>query len=86
MSTERSDMGGDVRVANRRLAASDNDALIAMAWVSAGAFGYTADLRIDRGSLSSAPAGFAAQQLHLLPQPGRAVADRRTRVRPGCVA
>lgn len=40
---------GDVLVANRRLDASENEALIGMARMGAEAFGYTADLRIDRG-------------------------------------
>jgi AhpD family alkylhydroperoxidase len=39
----------DVQIANRRLDASENEALIAMARMGADAFGYTADLRIDRG-------------------------------------
>ena len=39
----------DVPVANRRLDASKNEALIGMARMGADAFGYTADLRIDRG-------------------------------------
>jgi AhpD family alkylhydroperoxidase len=42
-------MADDVQVANRRLDASENEALIGMARMGAGAFGYTADLRIDRG-------------------------------------
>ena len=42
-------MGDDVPVANRRLDASGNQALIAMARMGADAFGYTAELRIDRG-------------------------------------
>jgi AhpD family alkylhydroperoxidase len=41
-------MADDVQVANR-LDASENEALIGMARMGAGAFGYTADLRIDRG-------------------------------------
>ena len=41
-------MADDVEMANRRLDASDNEALIGMARVGAEAFGYTADLRIDR--------------------------------------
>jgi AhpD family alkylhydroperoxidase len=36
-------------MANRRLDASENDALIGMARMGAEAFGYTAHLRIDRG-------------------------------------
>jgi hypothetical protein len=41
-------MADDVKMANRRLDASENEALIAMARMGADAFGYTADLRIDR--------------------------------------
>jgi AhpD family alkylhydroperoxidase len=40
-------MADDVQVAKRRLDASENEALIGMARM-ADAFGYTADLRIDR--------------------------------------
>jgi AhpD family alkylhydroperoxidase len=42
-------MADDVRVENRRLDASENEALMAMARMGADAFGYTAHLRIDRG-------------------------------------
>ena len=42
-------MADDVQVAHRRFDASDNEALIGMARMGAHAFGYTADLRIDRG-------------------------------------
>jgi AhpD family alkylhydroperoxidase len=42
-------MAEDVRVENRRLDASENQALIGMARMGADAFGYTANLRIDRG-------------------------------------
>ena len=42
-------MADDVQVANRRLDASGNEALIGMARMGADAFGYTAELRIDRG-------------------------------------
>jgi AhpD family alkylhydroperoxidase len=42
-------MADDVQVAKRRLDASGNEALIGMARLGADAFGYTADLRIDRG-------------------------------------
>jgi AhpD family alkylhydroperoxidase len=42
-------MTDDIQVANRRLDASGNEALIGMARMGADAFGYTADLRIDRG-------------------------------------
>src|ERR671914_2276580 len=42
-------MADDVRVENRRLDASENEALIGMARMGADAFGYKADLRIDRG-------------------------------------
>jgi AhpD family alkylhydroperoxidase len=41
-------MADDVQVVNRRLDASENEALIGMARMGADAFGYTADLRIDR--------------------------------------
>jgi AhpD family alkylhydroperoxidase len=40
-------MADDVHVTNRRLDASENEALIGMARMGADAFGYTADLRID---------------------------------------
>ena len=49
MTIDRSETADDVRVANRRLDASDNEALIGMARMGAEAFGYTANLRIDRG-------------------------------------
>ena len=42
-------MSDDVRLVNRRLDASANEALIGMARMGASAFGYTANLRIDRG-------------------------------------
>jgi AhpD family alkylhydroperoxidase len=42
-------MTDDVQVANRRLDASGNETLIGMARMGADAFGYAADLRIDRG-------------------------------------
>jgi AhpD family alkylhydroperoxidase len=42
-------MTDDVQVANRRLDAGGHEALIGMARIGADAFGYTADLRIDRG-------------------------------------
>jgi hypothetical protein len=41
-------MADEVQVANRRLDASENEALIRMARMGADAFGYTADLQIDR--------------------------------------
>jgi AhpD family alkylhydroperoxidase len=41
-------MPDDVQVANRRLDASENEALIGIARMGADSFGYTADLRIDR--------------------------------------
>jgi AhpD family alkylhydroperoxidase len=41
-------MAEDVQVVNRRLDASGNEALIGMARMGADAFGYRADLRIDR--------------------------------------
>ena len=43
-----SKMADDVQVVNRRLDASKNEALISIARMGADAFGYTADLRIDR--------------------------------------
>jgi AhpD family alkylhydroperoxidase len=42
-------MADDVKVTNRRLDASQNEALIGMARMGAAAFGYTAKLRLDRG-------------------------------------
>jgi AhpD family alkylhydroperoxidase len=42
-------MADDVKVTNRRLDASQNEALIGMARMGAAAFGYAAKLRIDRG-------------------------------------
>jgi AhpD family alkylhydroperoxidase len=42
-------MDDDVRIANRRLDASENEALMAFARTGADAFGYTAGLGIDRG-------------------------------------
>ena len=42
-------MADDVHVTNRRLDASENEALIGMARMGADAFGYTAELRIDYG-------------------------------------
>jgi AhpD family alkylhydroperoxidase len=48
MSIERKqEMADHVQVANRRLDASENEALIGMARMGADAFGYTAKLRID---------------------------------------
>jgi AhpD family alkylhydroperoxidase len=41
-------MADDFQVVNRRLDASENEALIGMARMGADAFGYTADLHIDR--------------------------------------
>jgi AhpD family alkylhydroperoxidase len=41
-------MADDVQVENRRLDASENEALIGMARMGADAFGYKAELRIDR--------------------------------------
>src|SRR5918996_1488268 len=41
-------MADDVQVASRRIDTSENAALIGMARMGADAFGYTADLRIDR--------------------------------------
>ena len=41
-------MDDDVQVVNRRLDASENEDLIGIARLGANAFGYTADLRIDR--------------------------------------
>jgi AhpD family alkylhydroperoxidase len=48
MSTESKKLADDVRVEKRRLDASENEALIRMARMGADAFGYTAELRIDR--------------------------------------
>src|SRR5918998_4389114 len=42
-------MTDDVQIANRRLDASGNEALIGMARMGAESFGYKAKLRIDRG-------------------------------------
>src|SRR3954463_16065903 len=42
-------MADDVQVANRRFDATQNESLIGMARMGADAFGYTAELRIDRG-------------------------------------
>ncbi len=42
-------MADHVQVVNRRLDASENEALTAIARMGADAFGYTANLRIDRG-------------------------------------
>ena len=42
-------MADDVQIANRRLDASGNEALIGMARMGAESFGYTAKLRIERG-------------------------------------
>ena len=42
-------MDDDVRITNRRLDTSRNAALTGMARMGADAFGYTAELRIDRG-------------------------------------
>ena len=39
----------DLPVTNRRLNASENEALVGLARMGADAFGYTAKLRIDRG-------------------------------------
>ena len=41
-------MADDFQVANRRLDAGENEALIGIARMGADAFGYKADLRIDR--------------------------------------
>jgi AhpD family alkylhydroperoxidase len=48
MRIERNRMADDVQVTNRRLDASQNAALIGIARMGADAFGYTAELRIDR--------------------------------------
>jgi AhpD family alkylhydroperoxidase len=48
MSTDRKRLADEVRVEKRRLDASENEALIGIARMGADAFGYTADLRIDR--------------------------------------
>ncbi|MEI5007529.1 carboxymuconolactone decarboxylase family protein [Streptomyces sp. NPDC087659] len=42
-------MDDDVRITNRRLDARGNEALSRMARMGAESFGYTAELRIDRG-------------------------------------
>jgi AhpD family alkylhydroperoxidase len=42
-------MTDEVDVVNRRLDATRNEALIGLARMGADAFGYTADLRLDRG-------------------------------------
>jgi AhpD family alkylhydroperoxidase len=42
-------MADEVQVANRRIDASGNEALTGIARMGADAFGYTADLLIDRG-------------------------------------
>jgi AhpD family alkylhydroperoxidase len=47
-SAKGSKMADDVQVENRRLDANDNEALIGLARMGADAFGYTADLRVDR--------------------------------------
>jgi AhpD family alkylhydroperoxidase len=49
MSTERTEMTDNIQIANRRLDASRNEALLSMARMGADAFGYKAELRIDRG-------------------------------------
>ncbi len=49
MSAEGIKTADVVQATNRRLDAAENEALIAMAQMGANAFGYTADLRIDRG-------------------------------------
>jgi AhpD family alkylhydroperoxidase len=49
LAIERTDVDDDVHLAKHRLDASENDALIGMARMGAEAFGYTADLAIDRG-------------------------------------
>ena len=48
MNAERKTQPDDVQVTKRRLDASENRALMAMARMGADAFGYTADLRISR--------------------------------------
>ena len=49
MSTDGARAADELEVANRRLDASENEALIGMARMGAEAFGYTSNLRIDRG-------------------------------------
>ncbi len=69
-------MADDVQVANRRLDASQNQALMAMARMGADAFGLhggPADRPWPRRA--AAPARLAAQQLHLLPRPHDALAE-----------
>ena len=48
MAVDRKKLADDVRVDKRRLDATENEALIGIARMGADAFGYTADLRIDR--------------------------------------
>src|SRR5215212_3746085 len=47
--SRRNEMTDDVQIVSRRLDASANEALIGIARMGADAFGYRADLRIDRG-------------------------------------
>ena len=49
MSVKGTDMSDVVQVVHRRLDASENEALMAMARIGADAFGYTSDLQIARG-------------------------------------
>jgi alkylhydroperoxidase family enzyme len=51
-------MADDVQVENRRLDASENEALTGMARIGADAFGYTADLRMTATSPSSSACEF----------------------------
>ena len=48
MTPKGKNLADDVRVDKRRVDASENEALIGIARMGADAFGYTADLRIDR--------------------------------------
>lgn len=49
MTTEGKTMSDEVQITNHRADAAQNESLIGMARMGADAFGYTAELRIDRG-------------------------------------
>ena len=49
MTTEGKTMSDEVEITNHRADATQNESLIGMARMGADAFGYTAELRIDRG-------------------------------------
>ena len=71
-------MADDVQVANRRLDASENQALMAMAPMGADAFGYRATLGIDRGLAQLLRLRVSQlKQLHLLPRPALPGGARR---------